>query len=57
LDEGRYLGSIRTIYRTLNQKNEVKEHSKRFKGIMPKPFPLPEAAWINKPDASQTMLL
>ena len=21
----------------------------RFKGIMPKPFPLPEAAWINKP--------
>ena len=34
-----------------------KEHSKRFKGIMPKPFPLPEAAWINKPDASQTMLL
>jgi putative transposase len=34
-----------------------KEHSKRFKGIMPKPFPLPEAAWINKPDTSQAMLL
>jgi len=34
-----------------------KEHSKRFKGKMPKPFPLPEAAWINKPDDSQTVLL
>lgn len=34
-----------------------KEHSKRFKGIMPKPFPLPDAAWINKPNASQTILL
>jgi putative transposase len=34
-----------------------KEHSKRFKGKMPKPFPLPEAAWINKPDASQSIRL
>jgi len=30
-----------------------KEHEKRFKGKMPKPFPLPEAAWINKPPSSQ----
>ena len=34
-----------------------KEHTKRFKGKVPKPFPLPEAAWINKPEKSQTMLL
>lgn len=34
-----------------------KEHKKRFKGKMPKPFPLPEAAWINKPDESQEILL
>ncbi len=34
-----------------------KEHTKRFKGKMPKPFPLPEAAWINKPDDSQAALL
>ncbi|WP_457571561.1 IS3 family transposase, partial [Desulfovulcanus sp.] len=26
-----------------------KEHEKRFKGKMPKPLQLPEAAWINKP--------
>ena len=30
-----------------------KEHEKRFKGKLPKPFPLPEAAWINKPQSSQ----
>lgn len=34
-----------------------KDHEKRFKGKMPKPFPLPEAAWINKPDESQKILL
>ena len=33
--------------------NAFKEHEKRFKGKMPKPFPLPEAAWINKPESSQ----
>lgn len=38
-------------------KSAFKEHSKRFKGVVPKPFLLPEAAWINKPDESQTMLL
>ena len=32
---------------------EFREHEKRFKGKMPKPFPLPEAAWINKPEPSQ----
>ena len=26
-----------------------KEHPNRFKGKMPKPLPLPEAAWINPP--------
>jgi putative transposase len=46
----------------LNHRAEVlesafKEHTKRFKGKMPKPFPLPEAAWINKPDGSETALL
>ena len=34
-----------------------KDHKKRFKGKMPKPFPLPKAAWINKPDESQAILL
>ena len=34
-----------------------KDHAKRFKGKKPKPFPLPEAAWINKPDESQAILL
>jgi putative transposase len=34
-----------------------KDHEKRFKGKMPKPFPLPKAAWINKPDESQENLL
>ena len=34
-----------------------KDHKKRFKGKMPKPFPLPKAAWINKPDKSQEILL
>jgi len=34
-----------------------KDHAKRFKGKMPKPFPLPKAAWINKPDESQAILL
>ena len=34
-----------------------KEHAKRFKGKVPKSFPLPEAAWINKPPSRQTALL
>ena len=34
-----------------------KEHKKRFKGKMPEPLPLPEAAWINKPKGSQDTLL
>lgn len=34
-----------------------KEHTIRFKGKVPKPFPLPEAAWINKPDDSSNVLL
>ncbi len=34
-----------------------KDHTKRFKGKMPKPVPLPKAAWINKPDESQAILL
>jgi putative transposase len=34
-----------------------KEHTKRFKGKMPKPFPLPEAAWINKPEDDKAVLL
>jgi putative transposase len=34
-----------------------KEHEKRFKGKVPKPFPLPEAAWINKPPSILTTLL
>lgn len=34
-----------------------KDHAKRFKGKLPKPFPLPKAAWINKPDDSQAILL
>jgi putative transposase len=29
----------------------------RFKGKIPKPFPLPKAAWINKPDDIQALLL
>ena len=33
--------------------NAFKEHEKRFKGKSPKPFPLPKAAWINKPETSQ----
>ena len=46
----------------LTQRAEVlnaafKEHSNRFKGRMPKPFPLPEAVWINKPESSQQILL
>ena len=38
-------------------KSAFKNHPKRFKGKTPKPFSLPEAAWINKPDDSQTILL
>lgn len=34
-----------------------KDHPKRFKGKTPQPFSLPEAAWINKPNESQTNLL
>ena len=34
-----------------------KDHTNRFKGKMPKPFPLPKAAWINKPENTQAELL
>lgn len=34
-----------------------KVHEKRFKGKVPKPFPLPKAVWINKPEKSQDILL
>lgn len=33
-----------------------KEHAIRFKGKVPKPFPLPEAVWINKPEDSPAVL-
>lgn len=38
-------------------KSAFMEHANRFKGKVPKPSQLPEAAWINKPDESQKMLL
>lgn len=31
-----------------------KEHPQRFKGKVPKPLPVPEAAWINPPKSSTT---
>lgn len=31
-----------------------KEHPKRFKGVVPRPLPLPEAAWINPPKPAIT---
>ena len=34
-----------------------KDHTNRFKGKRPKPFPLPKAAWINKPENTQAELL
>lgn len=34
-----------------------KKHKKRCKGKMPKPFPLPKAAWINKPENDKAVLL
>jgi len=43
--------------RTVVLESAFKDHAKRFKGRMPKPFPLPKAAWINKPDESQAVLL
>ena len=43
--------------RTVVLESAFKDHTKRFKGKMPKPFPLPKAAWINKPDESQAILL
>jgi putative transposase len=44
-------------HRTKVLESAFKEHEKRFKGKRPKPLPLPEAAWINKPDDCQTALL
>lgn len=44
-------------HRTKVLESAFREHSKRFKNKMPKPFPLPNAAWINKPDNNQTVLL
>lgn len=38
-------------------KTAFKDHVNRFKGRVPKPTPLPEAAWINKPENSQEILL
>jgi len=43
--------------RTVVLESAFKDHAKRFKGKVPKPFQLPKAAWINKPDDSQTILL
>ena len=34
-----------------------KKHRKRFKGKMPKPFPLPKATWISKPENGKAVLL
>ena len=31
-----------------------KEHPARFKGLVPRPLPLPEAAWINPPGSATT---
>ncbi len=45
------------IHRAEVLEKAFKEHSNRFKGKMPKPLPLPEAAWINKPENSQQILL
>jgi len=30
------------------------KHPERFKGKMPKPMNLPDAVWINKPEAAQS---
>lgn len=35
-------------------KEAFKEHPKRFKGKMPQPLPVPEAAWINPPKSEVT---
>ena len=43
--------------RAIVLESAFENHAKRFKGKMPKPFPLPRAAWINKPDDSQAILL
>lgn len=43
--------------RAIVLESAFKDHAKRFKSKMPKPFPLPKAAWINKPDESQAILL
>ena len=44
-------------HRTKVLEKAFKEHPNRFKRRMPKPLPLPEAAWINKPENSQQLLL
>ncbi len=38
-------------------KSALKEYTKRFEDKMHKPFPLPEATWINKPENDKTVLL
>jgi putative transposase len=43
--------------RTIVLESAFKNHAIRFKGKMPKAFPLPKAAWINKPNESQDVLL
>ena len=43
--------------RTKVLESAFKDHAKRFKGKPPKPFPLPKAAWTNKPDESQAVFL
>jgi putative transposase len=54
-----HYGHAREIWqqRSVVLESAFKDHAKRFKGKMPKPFPLPEAAWINKPDESHEILL
>ncbi|MCK5308274.1 MAG: IS3 family transposase, partial [Zetaproteobacteria bacterium] len=44
-------------HRAIVLESAFENYAKRFKGKMPKPFPLPKAAWINKPDDSQAILL
>jgi hypothetical protein len=60
LDEGRYHGSIRTMYRLLTEQRAITldaafaAHLIRFKGVAPKPPALPTATWINPPQKQPT---
>jgi hypothetical protein len=57
-NEGRsYLLALFIESDELELASAFKEHTKRFKGKMSKPFPLPEAAWINKPENDKAVLL